>query len=182
MWEEVLVLRSVQYVRRKHCCLRHIMKNSIGQYCFKCSTFLFVIAKKHHYVKKFNIYCKTCSLRKKLINWSFPRLIIDENNNELHCSFSGQCPVFCGVFSKHLMAAIPPFHRFCHPGQSHRGRSQSFSQKSCKIYRFAEFFTLCQKCQPELLIQASLIRQLQVSLDFYLHSIQNRFFLQFNRN
>ena len=81
MWEEVLVLRSVQYVRRKQCCLRHIMKNSIGQYCFKCSTFLFVITKKHHYVKKFNIYCKTCSLRKKLINWSFPRLIIDENNN-----------------------------------------------------------------------------------------------------
>ena len=98
-----------------------------------------------------NQHCGDCSLK----NWftNCPSLI----NELLHCSFSGECPGFRRLFK--ALDGTPsvrpePFHCFCHPAQSDRGlgKNGSFSRKSCKIYPFAEFFTLRQKCQLELLI------------------------------
>ena len=65
---------------------------------------------------------------------------------------------FFDVFSKQLMARHPSvqslFTAFVtlDKATAASGKNGSFSRKSCKIYPFAEFFTLRQKCQPELLI------------------------------
>ena len=84
------------------------------------------------------MHCGVCSLRNWLTNC--PSLI----NELLHCSFSGECPGFRRLFK--ALDGTPsvrpePFHCFCHPAQSDRGlgKNGSFSRKSCKIYRFAEF-------------------------------------------
>ena len=137
--------------------------------CVKCSPFIFVEnliweispTKTKVLLIQQNQHCGDCSLK----NWftNCPSLI----NELLHCSFSGECPGFRRLFK--ALDGTPsvrpePFHCFCHPAQSDRGlgKNGSFSRKSCKIYRFAEFYHSPEMSTRAFDPRSKLIRQLQL--------------------